>query len=110
MKVHGGLLAGCLWKYVYPYLSCIMYIHAHLQVKIFPSKPKSNQSHFTLPWHVYINIAFETFIRTPVTAMMLLPSAQILATHHLSSKYAEFIFVEHSREEMQPMLINTEKN
>lgn len=31
-------------------------------------------------------------------AMMLLTSAYILATPHLSSKYAEFIFVEHSRE------------
>lgn len=33
-------------------------------------------------------------------AMMLLTSTQILATHHLSSKYVEFFFVEHSREEM----------
>lgn len=83
-----------------------MYIHAHLQLKIFPSK----QSHFILPWHVYINIAFETFIKAPVMAMILLSSTQTLATHHLSSKYAEFIFVEPSREEMLPMLINIEKN
>lgn len=48
--------------------------------------------------NVYINIAFETFIRILVMAMMLLTSAYILATPHLSSKYAEFILVEHSRE------------
>lgn len=107
MRVHG---VQDVFGNMHPYLSCIMYIHAHLQLKIFPSKPKSKQSHFTLPWHVYINVALETFIRTPVMAMILLTSIQILATHHLSSKYAEFIFVEHSREEMQPMLINIEEN
>jgi len=44
--------------------------------------------------NVYINTAFETFIRILVMAMMLLTSTHILATPHLSSKYAEFIFVE----------------
>lgn len=90
------------------YRAFITYIHAYIythmiktfsfkvQIKIVTLQHSNASFHTNI--NVYINKAFETFIRILVMDMMLLTSTYILASPCLSSKYAEFIFVEHSRE------------